>query len=223
MIPQICVPDLPEDASEFLTFLQSLNLFETAAISKEDTNRTKQYQEESKRIELKSNFTNIDDYLENLDMTAEIKLLDDYLIPRVAQLTQRSNQFNLRTKRYTESEILKISKSDNYFSFCITLKDKYGEYGLVSTVILEKQADSLFVDTWIISCRVLKRGVENFVLNKIVEFAKEKGFKKIIGEYISTSKNEIVKDLFNNFGFLENLGKWELYIKDFINKNTKIK
>ena len=115
----------------------------------------------------------MDSYLKSLEMYAQINSFDDFNIPRIAQLTQRSNQFNLRTIRYTEDEVVKLMKSENHLTFYIKLKDKFGDYGLISIVILIKQKDKLFIDTWIMSCRVLKRGVEKLLLNKVVEKAKE--------------------------------------------------
>lgn len=201
MIPEITVPELPEDPALYINFLKSENLFEAASYSEADSGRTSQYQAEAKRVELKATFTSIDDYLKSLEMTGEAKPFDSFNIPRISQLTQRSNQFNLRTIRYTEGEIEEIAKSDKYLTLYFTLKDKFGDHGLISVVILEKQEKNLFVNTWLMSCRVLKRTVEEFIINKIVETAKENGFEKVIGEYIPTAKNAMVKEIYGKMGF----------------------
>ena len=121
-------------------------------------------------------FTNEDEFLASLAMAAEVKPFDKFTAPRVAQLTQRSNQFNLRTIRYTEDEIQKIMSSEDHYTRSFTLQDKFGDNGLISIVILKKNSTELFIDTWIMSCRVLKRGMEALVLNEVVNIAKQNGF-----------------------------------------------
>lgn len=137
-------------------------------------------------------------------MESEVRPFNSFNIPRVSQLSQRSNQFNLRTVRYTEADIEKMSEDSNFQNFSFTLTDKFGDNGLISVVILEKKDnDTLFIDTWFMSCRVLKRGMEHFTLNTIVEYAKQKKFKRIVGEYIPTAKNSMVKDHFAQLGFIQ--------------------
>ena len=222
-IPELTVPDLPEDPAEYLVYLSKLNLFETSSYSEEDSGRSDQYRVEFQRSQVKEAFTNEDEYLTSLEMTSEFKPFDDYSIPRVSQLTQRSNQFNLRTQRYSENDIKVIAASDEYLTFSFTLEDKFGHYGLISLIILRKENDSLFIDTWIMSCRVLKRTMENFVLNNIVNAAKSKGFSKLIGEFIPTAKNKMVKDHYQELGFSEKEGKWVLEINNYSEKKTFIK
>ena len=201
-IPEITVPELPEDPGDYLEYLYSLNLFETASYSGNDKDRTRQYQEEAKRQGSAKAFTNEDEFLESLGMTSEVKGFDSFNTPRVAQLSQRSNQFNLRTVRYTDDQIKAMGEDDGYACFSFTLEDKFGDNGLICVVILKKLDDeTLFVDTWFMSCRVLKRGMENFTLNTIAEYAKENGFKSIIGEYIPTAKNRMVEDHYPGLGF----------------------
>jgi len=223
-LPLVTVPELPEDPAEYMFYIRTLNLFETASISSEDSDRTRQYQEEAKRTILQNSFTNEGDYLQSLEMEANVASFDSFTIPRVAQLSQRSNQFNLRTIRYTEDEIKAISNSNDYITFSFTLADKFGEYGLISAIILKKLNQyELFIDTWIMSCRVLKRGMENFTLNALLEFAKKNGFIKIIGEYIPTPKNGIVKDHFELLGFTQNKDQWEIETTNNLTKQFYIK
>lgn len=201
-IPEITVPELPDDPSEYLEFLYSLNLFETVSYSNADTDRTKQYQVEAQRVSIQNNFTNESDFLKSLDMISAVNSFNTFSIPRVAQLSQRSNQFNLRTTRYTEAEIEALSKNKQYVDLSFTLVDKFGDNGLICVVILKKQdPETLFIDTWFMSCRVLKRGMENFTLNTIVAYAKTNGFKHIIGEYLPTTKNKMVEEHYPNLGF----------------------
>ena len=217
-LPDVIVPELPEDPAEYLDYLLSLNLFETVSFSENDKDRTKQYQAEAERVSSVAKFANIDEYLASLEMMSDVKEVDSFSLPRVAQLTQRSNQFNLRTQRYTDEDLKSMIESKEYIAISYTLVDKYGDNGLISAVVLKKEKDFMFVDTWIMSCRVLKRTMEPFVLNTIVEEAKKLGYSKLIGEYLPTAKNGMVKDHYKNFGFEEKEGRWELNI-DFFEKH----
>ena len=204
LIDNITVPDLPEDPSEYVTYLKSLNLFETASYSSSDMDRTAQYQSEAGRAMLQQSFQDYDQYLESLEMTADAKAFDEFHTARISQLSQRSNQFNLRTVRYSVADIEQISSDDRYTTIYFTLRDKFGEYGLISAVILEKlDDDTAFVDTWFMSCRVLKRGMEEFIINKMISSAAQKGFKKLVGEYIPTEKNAMVKNIYPDHGFVQ--------------------
>lgn len=201
-IQGITVPELPEDPGEYLEYLYSLNLFETASYSSNDKDRTKQYQTEAKRVSLKKTFANETDFLKSLDMVSTVSGFTKFNTPRVAQLSQRSNQFNLRTVRYTEADVTGMAADPKTMDLAFTLDDKFGDNGLIAVVIMKGQdKDTLFVDTWFMSCRVLKRGMENFTLNTMVETAKAKGYRKIIGEYIPTLKNGMVKEHYDRLGF----------------------
>jgi len=223
-IPGITVPELPEDPADYLEYLYNLNLFETISFSNEDAERTKLYQVEAERTSLSKSFTNEEDFLKNLEMVSVVESFNRFNIPRVAQLSQRSNQFNLRTARYTETDIELLSSSMDHFTFSFTLKDKFGDNGMICVVILEKEkVDTLFISAWFMSCRVLKRGMENFVLNTISDFAKEKNFKFIKGEYRPTAKNEMVKDHYKSLGFEKSGQDWILNTADHTRRTTYIK
>ena len=201
-IPGITVPELPEDPGEYLEYLYSLNLFETASYSQADKDRTKQYQVEAKRVSLQKTFSNEADFLKSLDMVSVVSGFNAFNTPRVAQLSQRSNQFNLRTVRYTEADIEAYGKDPDVIDLSFTLEDKFGDNGLIAVIIMKPQdAETLFVDTWFMSCRVLKRGMENFTLNTMVEAARQKGYKRIIGEYLPTPKNKMVEGHYPSLGF----------------------
>lgn len=223
-IPQICVPELPEDPSDYLEYLYSLNLFETTSFSEEDAQRNKQYQIEAQRVQSREKFTNEDDYLKNLQMVSEVSGFNAFNTPRVAQLSQRSNQFNLRTIRYSESDIEAIGKSSDYAPFAFTLDDKYGENGLIAVIILKiNSSKELFIETWIMSCRVLKRGMEDFSLNTIMKYAADNGFERVVGEYIPTAKNALVKNHYKDLGFAQKGNEWILETKDYKKRNCYIK
>lgn len=201
-IPGITVPELPEDPGEYLEYLYSLNLFETASYSQADKDRTKQYQVEAQRVSLQKTFSNEADFLKSLNMVSTVSGFTKFNTPRVAQLSQRSNQFNLRTVRYTEADIEALAQDPDVIDLSFTLEDKFGDNGLIAVIIMKKQdVETLFVDTWFMSCRVLKRGMENFTLNTMVRYAKEQGYKRIVGEYLPTLKNKMVEHHYPELGF----------------------
>ena len=236
-IPGITVPELPEDPGKYLEYLYGLNLFETASYSSADKDRTRQYQIEAERVSTAKKFTNESDFLKSLNMVSQVAGFNRYNTPRVAQLSQRSNQFNLRTIRYTEDQIENIENDPRQKGFSFTLEDRFGDNGLISVVVLQDISEkapssllpdpsTLFIDTWFMSCRVLKRGMENFILNTIVAWAKEHGYKKIIGEYIPTPKNGMVAGLYADLGFTKReesaVAQWELDVNSYSDRECYI-
>lgn len=224
-IPDITVPELPEDPADYLEFLYSLNLFETASYSATDKDRTKQYQVEAQRVGYAKTFHDEADFLRSLDMVSTVEGFTKFNTPRVAQLSQRSNQFNLRTVRYTEADVEAMSNDPDVIPVTFTLEDKFGENGLICVIIMKKMdAESLFVDTWFMSCRVLKRGMEHFTLNTMVARAREKGYRRIVGEYLPTLKNGMVKEHYDRLGFTPlGDGRYELDTEKYQEKECYIK
>lgn len=225
MLPEVTVPDLPENPECYVEYLKSLNLFEAISFSSEDIKRTQQYQAEEKREELKETFSSYQEYLQELEMVSYAAPFDKLHYSRIAQLTQRSNQFNLRTIRYTEQEVQEVAENEQFFTFYFCLQDKFGKHGLVSVVVLEKQTDHvLFITEWLMSCRVLKRGMEEFIINKIIYVAKRNGYKKVIGEYKPTSKNQMVEKIYSKLGFQDKGNNiFEAEVEDFLYNKTYIK
>lgn len=223
-LPDVIVPDLPEDPAYYLPYLKDLNLFETTAVSENDKDRTKQYQEEAKRVELSSKITNINEYLQSLEMEADIAPFKKEDYSRIAQLTQRSNQFNLRTIRYSDADIERIANDENFITCAVKLKDRFGDYGLISVVILEKKEDHvLFIDTWLMSCRVLKRGVEQMLLNYLIDLSVRYNIEKLEGEYLPTAKNKLVEWHYRDLSFKEQKGKWVLCVNKSLLSTHHIK
>jgi FkbH-like protein len=222
-IPEICVPEMPEDPADYLEYLYTLNLFETASFSEEDERRTELYKIESQRKAVQQKFTNEDDFLKSLHMLSQVEVFNKFNAPRVAQLSHRSNQFNLRTHRYSEADINGMISSENHYTFAFSLEDKFGDNGLICVIILQiEDTRTLFIDTWFMSCRVLNRGMEHFVLNEITNFAREKEFAFVKGEYIPTLKNAMVKDHYLNLGFKRSGDFWILNTTDYQNKKCFI-
>jgi FkbH-like protein len=226
-IKGITVPEMPEDPAEYLEYLYSLNLFETASYSNLDKDRTKQYQVEAQRVSLSKTFTNEADFLKSLNMVSVVSGFTKFNTPRVAQLSQRSNQFNLRTIRYTDADIEALANDPNVIDLSFTLEDKFGDNGLIAVIIMKPlDKETLFVDTWFMSCRVLKRGMENFTLNTMVEKAKAAGYKKIVGEYLPTPKNKMVEEHYTGLGFSPIKGapsaQFELDVEKYQNRECYI-
>lgn len=223
-IPEIEVPELPEDPALYLSFLQTCNYFNTLSYAGGNADRTKQYQAEFERKKLEQTFDSIDDYLKSLDMIGQMRPFESSKYARIAELTQRSNQFNLRTVRYTEGDIKKIDEDEKYLTLYFTLKDKFGDHGLVSVVILKKVSEQeVFIDTWLMSCRVLKRGMEEFVVNGIIKTAAAAGFLRVSAEYLPTPKNSMVKDIYRKMGFQETgAGKYYIMTAEYRIKNVYI-
>lgn len=223
MLPEVEVPELPEDPAEYTAFARMQNLFDTNSYSDEDRVRTERYLAEKSRTELSAGIDNYDDYLKALGMKAVCAPFDAFHIPRIAQLTQRSNQFNLRTVRYSEQEIEEIAANPRYITRYYTLRDRFGEHGLIAVVILEKRENELFVNEWLMSCRVLKRGMEQCIADSILRAAREAGVARVVGEYIPTPKNAMVKDLYASMGFRPlGDGLYEARVDDYQNHQTFI-
>jgi FkbH-like protein len=223
-LPEVTVPELPDDPALYVDYLNSLALFECASSSALDRERTAHYQAEASRVEAKQTFTAEGEYLASLQMIARAIPVDAFATPRVAQLTQRSNQFNLRTVRYSESDIAGLAADSRTSVLGFSLADRFGDYGLVGVVILvETVAHTLFVDSWIMSCRVLSRGMEEFMCNKIVEQARDRGHLRIVGEYIPTAKNGMVSDLYTRMGFLPEGSRFTLTVDSYQPMETLIK
>lgn len=224
-LPAVAVPEMPEDPAEYLPYLQRLNLFETASLSALDARRTEQYQREAQRVSEKGRYADEAAFLESLQMRARVEGLNAYNLPRAAQLTQRSNQFNLRTQRYTEAELQEWARQPGHAIFNFYLTDRFGDHGLIAVLMLEKMdSDTYFIHNWLMSCRVLKRGMEAFTLNYLADWARRQGVQKLKGERIPTAKNVLVEGLLPSLGFekLQAAG-WQLTLGAFTPLKTPIK
>jgi len=226
-IPSVSVPNVGSDVVEFIRHIDRNGYFEPVSILDEDINRSAYYQANKNRDTEQVKFQSLDDFLVSLNMTAEIKSFSSIYFNRIAQLTNKTNQFNLTTKRYTNREIETISSNDEFIKIYGKLTDKYGESGLVSATVGKIINTSCHIDLWLMSCRVLKRGMELAMLDTFVRECKNKGVSKIIGYYYKTKKNSMVSNLYRNLGFslLEQDKEdtvWELNIINYKNKNKLI-
>ena len=201
-LPDVLVPELPEDPADYVRALSELNLFETNSFSAEDVQRSELYKRQADRQQLQSSFSSIDDYLRSLEMKIVVARFEPAKLPRIAQLIQRSNQFNLTTHRHNEAqcEAMMLDK-DGCLPLWASLSDRFGDHGLISIVILQWTSGKLQILDWLMSCRVLARGVEHLLMTRVVEEAKQKGLPWIVGEYIPTAKNAMVQNFYAEFGF----------------------
>ncbi len=200
-LPEVSVPELPNDPSLYSKTLINAGYFEAISFSKEDKKRVKSYEENSKRLKLLKTSSNIEKFLKDLEMKISFKDFDKVGRQRITQLINKSNQFNLTTKRYSENNIEKLEKNKTFFTRQIRLKDKYGDNGMICVVICEKKKNKWFIDTWLMSCRVLGRKVEIATLHNLIYNAKKNNVKEIIGKYIPTDRNKLVKNHFKDLGF----------------------
>ncbi|MDL2287658.1 HAD-IIIC family phosphatase [Eubacteriales bacterium OttesenSCG-928-G02] len=226
-IDGISVPEITNPA-EYISIIDKNGYFETTSLSDDDLKRNDMYKANIKRSEMQANLSDYGDYLKSLDMKAEIDSFCPVYFARITQLTNKSNQFNLTTKRYTQSEIEAISCDKNYITLYGRLEDTFGDNGVVSVVIGNIKDASLYIDLWLMSCRVLKRDMELAMLDTLVSECKSKNINKIIGYYYPTPKNKMVENLYGVFGFnkisqTESETVWELDIDNYENKNKYIK
>ncbi len=202
LLPQVAVPELPEDAAGYARTLAAAGYFEAIAFAGEDLKRADFYQDNAKRISLQKQVGGVDAYLASLEMTITFQPFDATGHSRIVQLINKSNQYNLTTRRYTDPEVLAAEEDPDVFTLQVRLADIFGDNGMISVVICRPAEQGVWeVDTWLMSCRVLGRKVEHMVLRHLVEQAQARGITKIIGAYIPTDRNQLVVDHYAKLGF----------------------
>jgi FkbH-like protein len=214
-LPEIEVPDLPEDPTYYVDFLKDLDYFNFHKLTNDDLKRNKNYAANRERKKVEESFTDTTSFLRSLDMQLKIKEMDDFSFPRIVQLIQKTNQFNLTTRRYTDSEIRKFSIDTNYRILEVSVKDKFGDYGIIAAVILKNVTSKIYIDTFLMSCRVLGRSIETAILSNITKLAEQQKIYVIEGEIIPSARNEPALDLYKKNGFTEKGNDhWELNLKE---------
>jgi FkbH-like protein len=218
--PEVCVPEMPAAPADFVPYLESLNLFEAVQFSEEDRKRADFYRTNLLRRDAQAKFSSIEEYLASLKMEATFERFDDAHLPRITQLVQRTNQFNLTTVRHSAEELAQLADDPDYFPFYATLEDRFGDNGLIAVVIGKRDGDDLELFTWLMSCRVISRRMEEFVLDELVEAARAVGIDHLIGRYIPTDRNDLVAQHYQRLGF-EKIGEdsggqttWRLSVEE---------
>jgi FkbH-like protein len=199
--PQVLVIDAPEDPALFVRALDLSFAFESPSLTAEDLTRTESFIKENDREELRKQFADYDTYLKSLEMKAAIEPTQGAALARVAQLFNKTNQFNTRTVRFSEQELEKLIASKDHLVLHASFADRFTNYGIMAAAVLRFTDDTAFIENWVMSCRAFKRGLEDATLNAIMAFARTRGAKFVGGEYISTAKNSYVADLFQKSGF----------------------
>lgn len=203
-IKGITVPEIPEDPALYLSYLIGQNLFESFTYENLNLDRTKLYQAEQKRTKELELHSDLDSFLKSIKMISKISNLDSFNIPRVSQLSMRSNQFNPRTVRYTISELEEINKNPDYICKVFELEDQFGAHGIISFIILNKiSSNEIFIENWAMSCRVLNRTMEHFILNWVINFCKSESIDILKAEYVKTDKNKLVENLYLDLNFIQ--------------------
>jgi FkbH-like protein len=202
MLPQVLVPELPDDPALYARTLTASGYFETVAFSDEDRNRAEFYQDNARRVALQGQVGDLESYLESLKMQISFRPFDATGRTRIAQLINKSNQFNLTTRRYTEADVEAFERDPIYFTMQVRLADIFGDNGMISVIICRQQSrDEWDIDTWLMSCRVLGRRVEHMVLREILRNARAAGVRRILGTYLPTDRNSMVADHYRKLGF----------------------
>ncbi|SFK19025.1 HAD-superfamily phosphatase, subfamily IIIC/FkbH-like domain-containing protein [Sphingomonas sp. NFR04] len=204
MLPQVAVPELPADPALYVRTLMAAGYFETIAFSEEDRKRADFYQDNAKRVALQASAGDLDSYLASLNMEIFFAPFDAMGRKRIAQLISKSNQFNLTTRRYTEADVAELEEDPDVFTLQVRLTDAFGDNGMISVIVCRPHGDDAWeIDTWLMSCRVLKRRVEQMVLRELVEAARRHGKKRLIGVYIPTDRNALVVEHYAELGFTQ--------------------
>ena len=229
-VPGVSVPEIgqPED---YITTLDRNGYFEVTNFSEDDLKRNEMYKANAQRAELSSNFADYGEYLSSLKMKAEIKPFSPMYFSRISQLTNKSNQFNLTTLRCSQSDIEKVATDDNYITLYGKLEDMFGDNGVVALTFghIDPEDSTVFhIDLWLMSCRVLKRTMEDTMMRELVQWCKKRGVESILGYYYPTAKNAMVKDFYATQGFekmsidADGNSKWILKVNDYNNVNNYI-
>lgn len=225
-LPGTAVPPL-DGAENYIRILDRNRYFEVVSLSEDDRKRAEMYRANAQRAELEKTYADYGAYLDGLSMTAEIRPFAPPYLERIAQLTNKSNQFNLTTRRYTPAEIEETARDPKKIALYGKLSDRFGDNGVVAVTIGAVEGETLSIELWLMSCRVLKREMELAMLDETVRRARERGVKKIVGYYYPTAKNGMVKNLCGEFGFTkvsEDEAKtvWELNITEYAPKTAHI-
>ena len=226
-LPSVMVPDIGDDIVAYIDYLDKNGYFEPISLSQDDVQRNKYYADNKKRVEEEASYGSYDDFLRSLKMTAEIKVFTALYLERIAQLTNKTNQFNLTTKRYASAQIEQIANDESYIKLYGKLTDKYGDNGLIAIMIGKLKEQELHIELWLMSCRVLKRDMEFAMLDAVVKVCETRGVLQIVGYYYESVKNKMVSELYKDFGFElidtdNDDSMWKLDIKNYKNKNKFI-
>jgi len=210
-LPEVASIQMPADNchNNASNLKSMIAIFDVLKLTDEDKARNTMYLEQRKRAEFKTQVGNLENFLNQMNISVNIKNADDFTIPRISQLTLKTNQFNLTTRRYQEEDIRKFSQDSKKIVECAQIEDKFGDNGITAAYIVNKDNEQQWtIDTFLLSCRVIGRGVEDGILSHIIEKARKDGISQVRGEYIKTEKNQPAENLFVDFGFKKEGDLW---------------
>ena len=223
-LPEVLVVELPNDSSQFAQIITKMKEFDVLKITEEDVKRNEMYLVQKKRTELKNKIVDFDEFLKQMNIEVNIKKADSFTIPRISQLTLKTNQFNLTTKRYQQEEISSFSSDKDRIIECVQVSDKFGDNGITGVYIIEKKdSKEWIIDTFLLSCRIMGRKVEEAMLYQIIEKAKNLGIKKIKGKFIPTKKNKPAENFYSDCGFKKEGDYWVFNTDQVMKKPEQIK
>ena len=223
-LPEVLVVELPNDSSQFAQIITKMKEFDVLKITEEDVKRNEMYLVQKKRTELKNKIVDFDEFLKQMNIEVNIKKADSFTIPRISQLTLKTNQFNLTTKRYQQEEISSFSSDKDRIVECVQVSDKFGDNGITGVYIIEKKdSKEWIIDTFLLSCRIMGRKVEEAMLYQIIEKAKNLGIKKIKGKFIPTKKNKPAENFYSDCGFKKEGDYWVFNTDQVMKKPEQIK
>jgi FkbH-like protein len=199
--PMVRVPDVPRDSSEYPRMLRNLTDFDSLTLTAEDLEKGRMYAEQRQRRELQQSSANLEHYLRGLNMTVTIESATAFSLPRLAQLTQKTNQFNMTSRRYQLTEIETFAAQKEWGVFSVQVADTFGDNGIVGAMIFRQEAEALRLDTFLLSCRVIGRRIEDVMLAFLVRQARLRQCRQLLGEFISTGKNIPARHFFETHGF----------------------
>ncbi len=200
-LPEVTIIDLPKNPLEYAAAVRDCAAFERLSLSAEDQQRTEMYAAQKQRAGAEQNFQSKEDFFRFLEQEAELEPVSDLTLARVAQLTQKTNQFNLTTRRYTETQIAEMAKQKDWHIFSIKVRDRFGDHGLVGVAIAHDQGEQCEVDTFLLSCRVIGRTIESALLAHLAESAAQRGCQRLAGWFLPTRKNAPARDFYQQHGF----------------------
>jgi FkbH-like protein len=218
-LPEVTTIQVPREPAQLPGLLARLGYFDSVLYTEEDRRRGELYRSQVKRLELERSSTNLEAFYRSLNMRLIIQTVDDADVPRVAQLTQRTNQFNLTTRRYSEADVRRVRDSETHVLRAYRLEDRFGDNGIIAVTIVATDGTAARLDTFLMSCRVIGRTLETAILAELVRELQGRGLKTLIGEFLPTKKNAPAKDVLEKHGFARSEAEldgtlWELSLHD---------
>ena len=201
LLPQVDVVALPSDPALYVRAVADQLSFEPVAFTAEDERRTEQYRARAEAARARDSAGSVAEFLLSLEMVATVEPIGEFSLPRAAQLIAKTNQFNVTTRRHSQVQVSRLAGDPANIAITLRLRDRFTDHGIVGVLIAVPEDDALCIDTWLLSCRVLGRTVEHAMLKTLMGLARDRGYRRLVGEYVRTGRNDSVRDLYARSGF----------------------